>query len=708
MSTAHLISNAIYPYPMGDVEKYFQSMATVIEENSGVNDYRMVTHASYGISTPISANQSTKFLLTDSSLDIIDITQGYISLDIELDYTMKTRKKIADEAVTGNFTAFGNTNWFFLGFKSGAHIIHNYSVYSNGRLTACKQTKSKYEQTMVFNCKANDQKSKRPGMYSAPKNVLKMRNCVCGVYFRLPYGIAETGEYSTNSTNGNKLKFQVLIQVDDLLPFSAMEYFPRFACGNLELEISCNLDNNMVFCQIPIEEVRNAKLYGVDDPTLNNEFLSSEREGGDANSKFRETSVTTSYGLLDFDKKCNTTTNMPFAIHSCINSKFNQCGDYARGLIGVSPNGTDIDDHEDIEINSEQPFVIGFNDCYYTIIPSNLRITDAKSHVFGFNIKSESKANIMKVFENDGRMIIPAQWADQQTMPQIATSVGISANAPISLWECSELYFTFPNSPNQLTVSRNPFIDNIKVQLGSKIVPDKVMTTYSHESCEMTLAALKLDSLFGASNSLINSLVPKDHKCDVFVMNKEDDSDYMFVVDLERNGSGSYCDGVTGSNIALQIDGTFHHGTKNPHYYEYNAAEPQANRYKLRGYAPSVTAISDAFWTFGPNGGEFIKDSSTISLTSELQVKRIQEFEETRRALEELMANIMTNGGTIDDMPRPEDIEDPVARRQLQREWDNFNNNVTNTTWKTYLHNRGYIGDITQPRPRYGSERRNN
>lgn len=705
MSTAHLISNAIYPYPMGDVEKYFQSMATVIEENSGVNDYRMVTHASYGISTPISANQSTKFLLTDSSLDIIDMTQGYISLDIELDYTMKTRKISTDEGVTGKLSGFRNANWFFLGFKSGAHIIHNYSVYSNGRLTACKQTKSKYEQTMVFNCKANDQKSKRPGMYSAPKNVLKMRNCVCGVYIQLPEGIETTGEYNSY---GNKVKFQVLIQVDDLLPFSAMEYFPRFACGNLELEISCNLDNNMVFCQIPYDEVKNAKLFGAEEPALNNEFKTSERVGSGATDKYKKTSVGGAYSCLCFEKSDNVVNEAPFTIQSAINSKFNQCGDYARGLLGISPLATSINDYESTTINSATSIVISATDCYYTIIPSNLRITDAKSHVFGFNIKSESKANIMKVFENDGRMIIPAQWADQQTMPQIATSVGISANAPISLWECSELYFTFPNSPNQLTVSRNPFIDNIKVQLGSKIVPDKVMTTYSHESCEMTLAALKLDSLFGASNSLINSLVPKDHKCDVFVMNKEDDSDYMFVVDLERNGSGSYCDGVTGSNIALQIDGTFHHGTANPHYYEYDASQPQANRYKLRGFAPSVTAISDAFWTFGPNGGEFIKDSSTISLTSELQVKRIQEFEETRRALEELMANIMSNGGTIDDMPRPEDIEDPVARKQLQREWDNFNNNVTNTTWKTYLHNRGYIGDITQPRPRYDSERRNN
>lgn len=640
MSTAHLISNAIYPYPMGDVEKYFQAMSTVVEENSGVNDYRMITHASYGISTPISANQTTKFLITDSSLDIIDMTQCYIKLTIDFDFAFKTRKLSANEAVTGNKTYDGNANWFFIGFKSGSHLINNYSVYSNGRLTACKQTKSKHEQTIVFNCKSKEQKAGRPGMYSVPKNVLKMRNCVCGVYVQLPNDIGATGESSNNYVHD----LEVLIQIDDLLPFSAMEYFPRFACGNLEIEMSFNLDNNMVFCQIPLEEVMRNQTYGSTKPELHNEFISSEREGLTETSKFRSTTVLTTYNQLSFNYDNNKLSDRPFDAHAIINSKFTQCKDYARGMLGIHDEGTATRVLPATNVVNADSVTGGYADCYYTIEPSNLRITDAKSHVFGFNIKSQTKANILKIFENDGRMIIPAQWADQQTLPQVATATGISANAPISLWECSELYITFPNSSNQLTVSRNPFIDNIKVQLGSKLIPDKVMNTYSPESCEMILSALKLDSLFAASSTLLNALVPTDHKNKVFVMNKEDDSDYMFVVDLERNGSGSYCDGITGSNIALQIDGTLHHGTENPHYYEFDASKDVANRYQLRQFAPSVISISDAFWTFGPNGGEFIKDSSTIGLTTELSAKRAAEFEEVLTQIENKANDALYNG----------------------------------------------------------------
>ena len=51
-------------------------------------------------------------------------------------------------------THYGNATYFFVGLKSGAQLINNYIVYSNGRPTQCKQLRSKEEQTIVFNCKS--------------------------------------------------------------------------------------------------------------------------------------------------------------------------------------------------------------------------------------------------------------------------------------------------------------------------------------------------------------------------------------------------------------------------------------------------------------------------------------------------------------------------------------------------------------------------
>ena len=636
MATINRINEALTSDRMGDVEKYFSSITNLIDANSGVNDFRMISSDCYNSSCPVTAQQFTFFHLTDPSCDIIDISKGFITLDLTMDVQFMYRN-----AKTTTVHENGEDSCvFFIGFKSASHIIDVYNIYSNGRLTNCKQTKAKHEQMVSFNCKSKEQKIGRPGMYSVPKNVLKMRNCVCGVYVQLPNDIGATGESSNNYVHD----LEVLIQIDDLLPFSAMEYFPRFACGNLEIEMSFNLDNNMVFCQIPLEEVMRNQTYGSTKPELHNEFISSEREGLTDTSKYRSTTVLNTYSQLSFNYDNNKLLDRPFDAYAITNSKFTQCKDYARGMLGIHPTSTATAELPETNVVNADSVKGGYSDCYYTIEPSNLRITDAKSHVFGFNIKSQTKANILKIFENDGRMIIPAQWADQQTLPQVATATGISANAPISLWECEQLIVTFPNSDNQLTVSRNPFIDNIKVQLGSKLIPDKVMNTYSPETCEMTLTALKLDSLFAASDSLIKSLVPRDHKNNVFVMNREDDSDYMFVVDLERNGSGSYCDGVTGSNIALQIDGTFHHGNANPHFYEYDASKDVADRFPLRSFAPSVVAVSDAFWTFGPNGGEFIKDSSTIGLTEELSARRKAEYEQLKQVtIQKAMDSIPSN-----------------------------------------------------------------
>ena len=265
MATAHRIHDIVYDYPTADVEDYFVHMNEMIQLNSGINDYRTITHDCFAVSAPVKINQNTKFRLTDSSLDIIDISQGFLNLTCEFNVEMKCPE---DLSAAGLYTThYRNATWFFVGFKSGAQLIKSYSVFSNGQPTACKQTRSTEEQTIVFNCKAKEEKDGRPGMYSVHKDVLKMRDCVCGTYIQQPMNWRRSG---TGSVNGDPItiKLDISIQVDDLLPFSGMTYFPRFLCGELELEIKATLEKNLVFCQVPYEEV--LKLGVSNNPTLFN------------------------------------------------------------------------------------------------------------------------------------------------------------------------------------------------------------------------------------------------------------------------------------------------------------------------------------------------------------------------------------------------------------------------------------------------------
>ena len=188
MSSSGRIHNIISPYPMGDVEKYFRSIDGMISTNSGKHDYRHITHSSYGMSCPVPENQNTRFKLTDTQFDIVDISQGYISVKCTMDVTMSLNEKAKNliQSYTRRYftTLQRNGTYFFVGFKSVAHIIDSYSIYSKGKQTMCKNIKCKQEQAVVYSCKSKQERQGRPGMYSPHKDVLKMRNCVCGTYLR--------------------------------------------------------------------------------------------------------------------------------------------------------------------------------------------------------------------------------------------------------------------------------------------------------------------------------------------------------------------------------------------------------------------------------------------------------------------------------------------------------------------------------------------
>lgn len=606
---------------MGDVEKYFTYVDGMMDTNSGNNDYRIVSHDSYAISVPIPGGQNTKFRITDSSMDVIDMSQGYINLKCEIELEARFNKDLA--ANSSNMYA---STWWFVGFKSGAHIIDQYNVYSNGRLTECKQTKSKYEQTIVYNCKAKEERHGRPGMYSVHKDVLKMRDCVCGIYVQQTESWTATGRSQKFATT--PFTFDVCIQIDDLLPFSGMTYYPRFATKDLELEIQCNLQKNMVWCQIPFEEVLNNRVYAKDtdvfaaDTTYQTNLISAVGDNATP-STVNDASVFHTQRFLR-SKYVYTTYQ--------IDHRFHQCGDYARCVIGrgttkhAGANLVDLNAQNDVQ------------EMDMTIVPTSLKITEAKSYVFGFNLKPEAKANLMKHFETEGQMRIPAQWIDQTTFPQHSGDYSLKLNTMMNLYECGQIIFTFPNSVNQLTVSRNPMLNAVKCQIGNKVVPDKMMSTCDRAHAEMTLTALGFDSLFSAPPDLIKALsVDRTQTNKNWRNMREDDSGYMFVADLERNGQGQFHDGFSESNCSINFDGTYINEKNNAHYY---ARDPSISatldqQFVLHKVSPHIFAVCDAYWTFGPNGGEFIKDASTVAFIQQAEAKIAQEHAEDIAAIEE-------------------------------------------------------------------------
>lgn len=523
MATRHRIDEALSSQRMGDVERYFEDITTIIERNSGVNDFKLVTADCSNVNAPFKADQFSMFKLTDPSMDIVDISKGFITMkvDIDVQFLFKNLESTTDSEMRDKTV-------FFVGFKSGAMIINNYTIFSNGRMTACKNTKSKQEQTIVYNCKSRDEKLNRPGLYSPHSHVQAMDDCVCGTYVVLP-------PFSDKNT-AQTISFEVVIQHDDILSLSSASYFPRFINKDLELQLSCNLVQNMVFCHIPITSV-------------------AERTGAQIDASMM--------------------------VPMSSDYRFHQCGDYAKCMIGYT-NNTD-------KLQSS----------YVTIVPTNLNVIEAKSYIYGFNIKETTKQNIIETFSKNN-FILPAQFITHYTLSQLPTSRNISANIQVPMNNACQLIFTFPTTGNQLTVSRNPHLESVQCHVSDRVIPDKYFTTLDKTHAEMTLASLNLDSLFTASNELIESLTKDRKEFGTYSLKKVDDSDYMLVLNLERFGNGCFSDGMTGDHIPININANYMYGDSNPHYY---TDEDGAKKLSVQNI--NMFVVEDAYWIFGPDGGEF-------------------------------------------------------------------------------------------------------
>ena len=90
MSTRQRIDGIINTYPSGDVEDYFSHMNNLMQLNSGNNSYHMATHVSFASPAPLKNGTSqTKFMITDSGMDVVDMTKGLISLRVKVDFEFR-------------------------------------------------------------------------------------------------------------------------------------------------------------------------------------------------------------------------------------------------------------------------------------------------------------------------------------------------------------------------------------------------------------------------------------------------------------------------------------------------------------------------------------------------------------------------------------------------------------------------------------------
>lgn len=527
MSTQVKIDNTLNQVPSGDIVNYFEEQDKIIQKNDGTQDFKVITAPCYSPQTPFAQEATTKVKLTSSGVDIVNMDKGYISIKAAITFSMT--KISGGTYVTNSSTSEEIRNyWIFVGLKSAAHLIDQYSVYSNG-VKVINQTTALDEQNIVRLSKTADEIKNRPGMYTSFDNAFHGTEIVAGTYIK--FEDLFTGPV-TKTVEFN-------IQIDDLLPFSAMELFPRFLYGDLELEIKNTIKQNFVWCPVDLSSA-----YKNITPQFYNSSgaaIPSERE------------------LKDF--------------HFKINKQFIQCGDNGTIPFCLWDSGA---------TTSYGDAMIGY------INVDSMTVNSCKSHVSGFNIKTTVKEELSKKYATRP-MIIPCQWIETRNLSQYANESGFESDATIPLKNVTQLAFTFPRTVNQRTVSMNPLQNALTCKIGEKSFPDQSMSSLDSEHAEMMLSNLSMDSLFEAPRSLVNSLTFKEYNASLNanVICPDDNTDYMFTVKLERPGNGTFFDGYNDPHGAILITSNHIWGTSTPSFF--TGGNLKTNR-KL----PAVHILSDA------------------------------------------------------------------------------------------------------------------
>ena len=73
------ITQVLWVLQTGDIQEYFNEVDKIIQLNEGIHDNKILNQECYDKQTPISYNQYTKFHLSDSGLDIININKSNIT-----------------------------------------------------------------------------------------------------------------------------------------------------------------------------------------------------------------------------------------------------------------------------------------------------------------------------------------------------------------------------------------------------------------------------------------------------------------------------------------------------------------------------------------------------------------------------------------------------------------------------------------------------
>jgi hypothetical protein len=440
-----------------------------------------------------------------------------------------------------NFVDDNHVCKVFFGYKFAGEIIQRLWIYCNGKETGYEQSEEGRQCfCMKHSLDANTVKGQK-NTSTAWNDVQNYSDIVCGLYINqdeLVKGAVIT------------VKMNLVIPLYMLAEFQALDFYPSFTLGQLELQMYI--------------QSRYA-VWAVLDP----------RKVCDVKSFFEDAPVAIDWETVN-------TNGLP------ISRKFAQIGNPLNVITRflVSPSGS-------------HPVDIDFGARRLSCV--RCKCSEMIANISGFNCTQATLSALRELYTTPWR--IPAEYLEYFAFPHAPDANGLQSSTQINAHNVKDIYVMFPQRANDYTVFENPMIDNFYIKILGQQYPERVYDTLSQRFYQNMIMACDLDAGLRPTKDFIDAYTMRknvENDGRRFNNTLRDNTNFALVIQTERNQSGYVFDGIHsyGQSTPLEIHFNPLFPGENDTYFNCDPNEPN-----LHPPPPQIWLCCDAYWEADPTNG---------------------------------------------------------------------------------------------------------
>lgn len=494
----------------GNVSRYFDNLSSLVNVNDGTRSFVLKTVDCHDQAAPFTDAQETRIAITHSDHDVSQISDGFLTFNVELNLQLVGIDK-------ANFEDVDHLCKIFVGFKSSNQILDQLQVLCRNISTDYQQNECCREGFAYSTIKPKQEKKTKKYTHSLYENVSYYSPSVCGTYINI-----------VDFKDGlpHKVEFEVNLPFDDILCLQAFDLYPNSICGDIELKFYVK-PRGLVWCMVDPLRVKDYKEYCEGD---NISFTSEQN------------------------------------LSAMIRHAFTQIGNDAEIINSFKYAVNTVGDTEIKSVEATKGQV--------KLICNQLTVKSLKSNMFGFNVVSSTLAHIAQIFSTPQIIPAQQLDYNAFPISATGGGIQSTINMPVTNCSCISIMFpkhdndftVFENpiyQNLQLTVNGKNMPDEVVDSTGARFLQQQLIASDLDGGLECTKEYE--DSIVMVKNT--NSGVRYQNSL-------SDGTSFMWNVQCERGNAGYTFDGIdsSGQNIPIQIKGNPKFTGLQDTYYNVDAA----------------------------------------------------------------------------------------------------------------------------------------